>query len=265
MSSARIGIVGGTGGMGKWFSRFFRGEGCEVHAWGKSSFADLPARLPGCDVVVVSVPIGVTREVIEWVGPHVREDSLLMDLTSLKTEPVSAMLRASCSEVIGLHPLFGPDVPSLQDQNVAICPARGERWLPWLRGMLETNGARVVETTPETHDTMMAWVQVLTHLSTLAMGLALGESGASMAELDRFSTPVFRAKMAMMEKIFQGSPPLYAEIIASNPRTPEVLDLWDGAMEALRQAAGKRDPRALSRLIHGQATRDPMKRRGGED
>jgi len=53
-----------------------------------------------------------------------------MDLTSLKTEPVKAMLKSSISEVIGLHPLFGPNIRFMSGKNVAVCPVRQKNGFP---------------------------------------------------------------------------------------------------------------------------------------
>jgi prephenate dehydrogenase len=109
-----IGIIGGKGDMGRWFARFFSQAGYTVHIAHKDegmSLAEMGAR---CSVVMVSVPIGVTCEVIEKIGPAMRKDALLMDITSIKAEPVEAMLRFAECDVIGCHPLFGPEVPSLE-------------------------------------------------------------------------------------------------------------------------------------------------------
>jgi len=215
-----------------------------------------------CGVVIVSVPIGATRDVIRGIGPHMKADSLLMDLTSLKAAPVRAMLDFSPSEVIGLHPLFGPDVPSLSDQNMVLCPARSGKWLPWLRNILSKNGARIVETSPERHDEIMAVVQGLTHLNTMTLGLALKETGLSLEELERFSTPVSRLKLALVEKVFSKNPRLYAEIIASNPHVPGMLRLYEEALSRLKAAVEDGDAEALEKIIRGfKDSRGPGKTR----
>ena len=118
------------------------------------------------DVTVVSVPIDVTEDVIRQVGPRVRPDALLMDVTSVKASPVQAMLAATRASVVGTHPMFGPSVHSLQGQRVVLCRARGDEWADWAAGMYTARGLTVVETTPEHHDRMMAAVQVLTHFQT---------------------------------------------------------------------------------------------------
>jgi prephenate dehydrogenase len=222
-----IGIIGGTGGIGKWFAAFFRGEGHPVHVVGRNEGMSIPELAASCRIVIVAVPISATLDVISEAGPLLPEDALLMDLTSLKEEPVRAMLSASCAEVIGCHPLFGPDVPSLADQNIFLCPARGDRWLGFLQGIFVKNGARVRVTTPAEHDRMMALIQGLTHLDTILMGLTLRDSGVEPSELEAFSTPVFRTKRAIIEKVFGPRPGLYAALLAENPNMPALLEIFE--------------------------------------
>jgi prephenate dehydrogenase len=240
MDKFSVGIIGGTGGIGRWFADFFRQEGHAVHVTGRTKGMDIPDLAMACQVIIVSVPIGVTAEVIRRVGPFLKEDALLMDLTSLKAEPVRAMLSSSASEVLGLHPLFGPGVPSLEGQNVVLCPGRGERWRPRIRALLEGRGARVVVTTPERHDEIMAIVQGLNHLNTIAMGLVLNETGMIEADLEKFTTPIFRAKMEIMERVF-ARPELYAEILTRNPHVGRICDLYEKNLAELCRYIKKGD------------------------
>jgi prephenate dehydrogenase len=251
VNNIEVGIIGGTGGIGNWFAGFFQKQGLTVHVSGRTSGMAVPEMTEKCGVVIVSVPIRATREVIRGVGPHMKAGSLLMDLTSLKEDPVRAMLDFSRSEVIGLHPLFGPDVPSLSGQNIVLCPVRSKRWLPWLKDILSKNGARLIETSPERHDEIMAVVQGLTHLNTMTLGLALRETGLSLEELDRFSTPVSRLKISLVEKVFSKNPRLYAEIVASNPHVPEMLRLYDKALTRLKTSVAEGDAEELEKIISG--------------
>lgn len=243
-----IGIIGGAGGMGRWFGGFFAQAGCTVHVSGHTSGPRPAEMAAACPVVIVSVPIGVTEAVIREVGPHMKKDSLLMDLTSLKAGPVRAMLEASVSEVIGVHPLFGPGVTSLEGQNVVLCPARADRWLPWLRRILGDHGAKIVETTPERHDEIMAVVQALNHLNALVLGLSIRESGISREELERFSTPLFRTRLEAVENLFS-HPQLYAEIIAGNPHISRILGLHEKAFSTVKPLVAQQGAKALAERI----------------
>ena len=173
MKDITIGIIGGTGGMGRWFADLLKNDGYTVHVSGRKTELGSDELAKICNVVVVSVPISATAEMIKRVGPLVPEGSLLMDLTSLKKEPVDLMLANSRAEVIGCHPLFGPGIDNAAGENVILCPARGRKWLGWLRNVLEKNGLVITEETPEEHDKIMAIVQVLNHLNTISFFIYL--------------------------------------------------------------------------------------------
>jgi prephenate dehydrogenase len=232
MKKIKIGIIGGTGGIGRWFAHFFQKEGCEVHVSGRSSGPDFSALAKRCPVVVVGVPIGVTVQVIARIGPLMPETSLLMDLTSLKGEPVKAMLESTAAEVVGLHPLFGPRVKSLAGHTIVFCPAREGNWFPHIKGLFQKRQARLIETTPEHHDEMMAFVQGLNHLNSIILGLTLGRSGVDLGELKQYATPMFKTKLEILKKIFSRNSKLYAEIITRNPHIHKVLG---GYMESLTE------------------------------
>jgi len=249
MEDLHIGIIGGTGGMGRIFADLFRGEGYTVHCAGRTTGLDIPAMAKKCKVIIVSVPIGVTAKIIEEVGPLMREDALLMDLTSLKAEPVKAMLRASPAEVLGLHPLFGPGVDSVAGHTICICPARTERWLDWARDILKKHGAILMETTPERHDEMMSLIQVLNHLNSITMGMIMKEWGADLAELEKFTTPIFTTKLAIIKELFTNNPRLYADIITLNPYTDKILELYEKTLSEVTGVIKQGDVEAFTTLM----------------
>lgn len=225
MEGLEIGIIGGTGGIGKWFAGFFRDRGYTVHVTGRKTGLPLPELARRCRAVFVSVPIGATIETIRRIGPLMKEGALLADFTSLKAGPVRAMLKSSAAEVVGTHPLFGPDVASLSGQNIILCPARGTNWASWLKKIFTEGGAVVTEASPDDHDRKMAAVQVLTHLGSMTLGLTLKELGEDFGGLERFSTPIFRQRLRMIEKVFE-HPGLYTQIIRENPESEAAVSLY---------------------------------------
>jgi prephenate dehydrogenase len=249
MKDIAIGIIGGTGGMGKWFADFLQKEGYPVLVSGRKTRMDIPTMVEKCQVVIVSVPISATREVIEQVGPLMKKESLLMDLTSLKVEPVKSMLRSSVSEVIGLHPLFGSSADSMAGHKIALCPVRAQKWLDWLKDIFIRNGADIIETTPERHDELMGLVQVLNHLNSIAMGMILRESGLDLRELKRFATPMFNTKLAIIEKVFTNNPRLYAELITLNPNIHKIIDRYGKTLSDLKASIDKENTETLMELI----------------
>lgn len=238
-----VAIIGGRGGMGRCLAGLFGDLGHAV------MIADLDTQLTPteaaavADVVVISVPIDVTADVIRTLGPLVRPDALLADVTSIKAEPMAAMLAASRASVIGTHPLFGPSVHSLQGQRVVLTPGRGAAWLAWLKQMLHARGLEMVETTPEEHDRAMAIVQVLTHFATEVLGRTVAALGVPLEQTLRFTSPIYLMELLLAARHFAQAPDLYASIQMSNPQTRDVTDAFIRAAQdlAATTACGDRD------------------------
>jgi prephenate dehydrogenase len=144
-----------------------------------------------CEVVVISVPVAQTVSVIKEIGPLVSEKGVLIDLTSIKKDPMEAMLRYSCAEVVGTHPLFGPDGISDPGLRIVLCPGRGKVWHEWLLEIFRSAGLQVMLLSPERHDRLMGLIQGVNHLSTIALGLCMMRSGLRCDELLNASTQTF--------------------------------------------------------------------------
>ena len=220
-----IAILGGRGGMGQLFQRMFADLGHAV------VIADVDTELTNveaaraADVVVVSVPIRATEAVIREVGPHLRSDALLMDLTSIKQMPLKVMMEAteaSGASVIGAHPMFGPGVHTFQGQRVVLCKGRGDAWWSWAVQMFRARGFNVSEASAEHHDRMMAVVQVLNHYQTQVLGLALSRLGIPLEDSLAFTSPAYLLETYVAARHFAQSPELYGAIEMMNPETKMV-------------------------------------------
>lgn len=253
MNNIKIGIIGGTGGMGRWFAEFLQSEGYDVYVTGRKTPLCANRVSLMCDVVVVSVPISATAAVIQEVAPLLSEDKLLMDLTSLKRNPLELMIAQSRAEVVGCHPLFGPAIKDAAGQNVVLCPGRGRRWYAWLKSLFGNKGFTVLERTAAEHDEMMAIVQVLNHLNTITLGITIAKSAKSLDEINKFSTPIFKTKMEIVKKVFSENPSLYAEIIEGNPAADQILDRYEQALQDVRKAIKTERAQGLKILMENSA------------
>jgi prephenate dehydrogenase len=96
---------------------------------------------------------------------------------------------------------------------------------------------------------MMALVQGLTHLDTILMGLTLKDSGIAEPTLDAFSTPVFRTKRAIFEKVFGARPELYAGLLAGNRNMQRILEMYEKNLSALKELILNGDVAGLAALM----------------
>ncbi|MGB8330474.1 MAG: bifunctional chorismate mutase/prephenate dehydrogenase [Polyangiales bacterium] len=249
VESKTIAIVGGEGGMGRSLNTLFSDLCHRVLS------ADLETELrpvdaaATADVVIISVPIRETRAVIEQLGPLVRKDALLMDVTSIKAEPMAAMLASTEASVLGTHPMFGPGVNTYQGQRVVICPGRGDAWLDWARQMFTARGLVISEATPAEHDSMMAIVQVLHHFKTQVIGLALSRGGTPLEETLRFTSPAYLLETYVTGRHFAQSPDLYGPIEMLNPDSKTVIEGFRTAAADLAAILEAGDQEAFNQVF----------------
>ncbi|MCL7414695.1 MAG: prephenate dehydrogenase [ANME-2 cluster archaeon] len=237
----KILIIGGTGETGQWFTKFYKKHGWDVTVWGANArhdiaeslgvpFADdLNSEIVHSDVVMISVPIDITEQVISDIAPKMKAGSLLMDITSIKAVPVNAMLQYAPPgvEVLGTHPMFGPTIVDLQGQIVILVPVEGrsEHWLPVIRSLYEGQGAHIEVTSAQEHDRMMAVVQGLTHFAYISIGSAMAELDFDVARSRRFMSPVYEIMVDFAGRILAQNPYLYA-MIQMNPEVKVVHEVF---------------------------------------
>ena len=219
-------VVGGRGRMGSLFARMLTLSGYEVHVVERDDAPEESARvLAGAGLVVVSVPI---KETVDVVGalPPLRPDALLVDLTSTKGEVMAAMLAAHPGPVLGLHPMFGPDVDSLAKQVVAAVPGREPEAAGWLLEQIRLWGARVHQVSAEDHDAAMGLIQALRHFSTFAYGWHLSQEDHDLSELLALSSPIYRLELIMVGRLFAQNPELYYDIITASPDAVALIERY---------------------------------------
>ncbi|MBD3164906.1 prephenate dehydrogenase/arogenate dehydrogenase family protein [Candidatus Woesearchaeota archaeon] len=221
-----VGIIGGTGLMGRWFERFFTSRGYDVLIASRKTELSIEDCARQSDVVIISVPIDAAIDVIKKTAPLMKRGGLLMDFTSVKKEPVDAMLKYSQCEVVGAHPMFGPGVDSLMNQTVILCPARGSSWLKRIEKIFLQAGAKLKVTTPEYHDKMMSVIQGVIHFSSITISHVLKELDIDIAECQEFSSPVYKLRMDMVGRILNQDGQLYGNIEISNPQTTKALKAY---------------------------------------
>ncbi|MBB1363714.1 MULTISPECIES: bifunctional chorismate mutase/prephenate dehydrogenase [unclassified Shewanella] len=227
-------VVGGQGKLGQLFSQMLVLSGYEVKSIDKNDWQDAAAIFDGAGLVIVTVPINVTCEVIRDKLTQLPENCILADLTSIKEAPLAAMLAAHKGPVVGLHPMFGPDVGSLAKQVVVVCHGRHQEAYQWLLQQIEIWGARIVEAEAERHDKAMQLVQAMRHFSTFVYGVNLCKEEADIGNLLQFSSPIYRLELAMVGRLFAQDPELYADIIFAQPGSQHAIsDYLDNYRDAL--------------------------------
>lgn len=168
----------------------------------------------GKKIVVFAIPLRTFESVLKRAVPFLQKDALCFDVCSVKIKPIQLMLKylPKTVEIIGTHPLFGPQSgrEGIENLRIAYCPVRtrrGEKVREFLSTQLKLN---VLEKSPEEHDREMAHVQALTHFVARALDeLHVEESElatVSYEELMKAARLVSEDSWELFQTIQQGNP-----------------------------------------------------------
>lgn len=215
--------VGGEGGMGRLYRKFTEHSGHRAYSIDKGNWYQLEEMAPKLDMVIITVPINITVDVINRIASKLTPETILADFTSNKTKPLQAMLDAHPGPVVGLHPMHGPDVPNLSKQLMVICEGRDSSKADWFKEQCILWGMRVIEANPEKHDYVMNLVQGLRHFVALLHGSFMKEYDLNPAEMLDYSSPIYRAELMMTGRIFAQDAELYADIVFANKERRDLL------------------------------------------
>ena len=145
MVKMNVGIIGGSDGLGKTLVYYFKDEfnvfitgydpekGKRVADELGVNYIESNAGLANIsDILVISVPIQYTSEVIREVAPFMKSGSLMVDVTSIKEEPSKAMAESlpETVEYIPTHPVFGPRTTRLDNQVIVLTADKKGKWYP---------------------------------------------------------------------------------------------------------------------------------------
>jgi chorismate mutase/prephenate dehydrogenase len=168
--------------------------------------------LKGAKLVMISVPINALETVVNAL-PKLDDDCLLVDITSVKQAPLNVLKKVHNGAVVGLHPMFGPDISHWVKQTVVVCEGRNPEMAQGLLKQLQIWGCQLVELDAKKHDEAMQIIQVMRHLTTFVYGQFLAKQGHTLAELRSCSSPIYQLELMMVGRLFAQSPELYTDIM----------------------------------------------------
>jgi len=215
--------VGGEGGMGSLYRKFTENSEHISYSLDKSNWYQLDEMAPKLDMVIVTVPINVTEDVIRRLSPKLKPDTILADCTSNESEPRKVMLEAHPGPVVGLRPMHGPSVPNLSKQLMVFCSGRESEQANWFKEQCKLWGMRVIDAEPEKHDHVMNLVQGLRHFVALLHGSFMKQYDLNPEEMLEYSSPIYRAELMMTGRIFAQDAELYADIVFANKERRDLL------------------------------------------
>ena len=137
LAPSSVVIVGCFGRMGGMLFREAGSKGYGVRGIDKP-FDDLEP-LSRASLVIVCIPAAFFEQTLHRLCPHMREDAILCDITSVKVAPMQQMENIWQGSIVGTHPLFGPQHGMDEDLPIALVRGKNCNHLPCL---LRTDSGR---------------------------------------------------------------------------------------------------------------------------
>ena len=223
--SKKICIVGGSGEMGQMtrviFSKYL--PQYEITIFDESDWANPKEKLANKDIIILSVPIFLTNEIIKKVVPYISAGTILADYTSIKEEPLNAMLESYDGPVVGLHPIFGPTIDNPNNQVIVVCDGRFEDKYDFLINDLAKIGFHIENMTAKAHDEAMTFIQGVEHFSVYCMGLFLKHKNIDIQKMMKLASPVYKMELNIIGRLFSQGPGLYSDIIMSDEKRQKTI------------------------------------------
>ncbi len=245
MKNNQLTIIGGSGGMGRVFSKYFKNHGFQVTIFARDlnklrkvakeldvNFAEtLEESVKNADLVMISVPISSTIGVIKSIIPYLKENALICDITSLKSEICQVYeeeLKKYPINCLSLHPMFGPGITNMQNYMMLSIRIGGTKKYDDIVNVLlelfRSDGLIIIETSPEIHDTKIALTLGLPHMFNILFLNLLKRSDNSLNELTRFTGTTFLLQKVFSESIIQREMEMFGEIQMENPEFLKIIN-----------------------------------------
>lgn len=249
MIKMKVGIIGGSDGLGKTLIYFLRDDfdviiSARDHKKGRNvanelgiEYVESNTQLAEmCNIVIISVPIHFTPSVIREIAPFMRKESLLIDVTSVKEIPSKTMKEELSEDVeyLPTHPIFGPRTTELDNQVIVLTPDKKGKWFDKVYKYLDNKNMRIIETTAEKHDYMMSIVQVLTHFSFISTASAMEKLKVDIGETEDFESPIYNLMIDMIARIVAQNPYLTYYIQSMNNNGSKIRNTFANAVNELR-------------------------------
>jgi len=205
------------------------------------------------ELIVLAVPVEVMEEVLRELAPHLRPESLLTDVASVK-RPMAGWARrwlAHPERCVGAHPMAGGHQSGLgaaradlfEGAACFITPAGSEppAVVDRIDEFWRCLGALTVRRTPEDHDAITAALSHVPHV--IAYAFARGLPGADVLGL---AGPGLRDFI----RIARGNSKLWCEILLMNrDRVTEEVARFQSDLEKILGALVRGDRAALEREL----------------
>lgn len=231
----------GAGKMGRWFTRFFLEAGDSVIVSSRSKdkllkirddfgveIADNVNAVKKADRILICVPIENFEAVVKEIHSHIRQNQVVMDICSIKEEPVKIMHEYIKTGItLGTHPVFGPGVKDIENQNFVLTPVTDEekRFAKEFKSWLEKKRVNVFIMSPKKHDELMSVVLGFPHFLGLVVCDTLLNS-PNFLETKKVAGASYKMLLTLAEAVASEETEFYASLQMKLPEIAKIEGLF---------------------------------------
>ncbi len=270
MLGKKVTIIGGSGGLGKVFTRLFKNLDFEITLMARneerlklvaeefsvSYSLSLKESVQEADIVIISIPIKDTPEMVKKVTPFLKENALLFDVSSLKHSVCTELKLASEKypiNCLSLHPMFGPGIKDFKNYVIILIRIGGTQQynqkVNELISKLKNLGFLITETTPEVHDKKVALTLGVPHMFNILFLYLLRNTSNSLSELTNYTGTTFLLQKVFAESIIQREMEMFGDIQMENPQFGKVLELLEKIIKEYKEIIQNKDSKGFERIF----------------
>jgi prephenate dehydrogenase len=238
----QVAIVGAAGKMGSWFTSYFARRGLDVSAFdiNNQKMVKTPTNvkvedsLDDCvkssDLVIVSVPLHKTPQVIKECTKNMKEGAIIAEISSVKYKTFAALKKVPSNiRPLCIHPMFGPGATEKIRTKVLLVPVRNQEKEVKLANQIFENATVSVVQNAKQHDKSIAIVLGLTYFANIVFAKVISLGNISM--LKQVSGSTFGLQSLLAESILTDEPDLIIALLQTNLYTKRYINQY------LKQAA----------------------------
>lgn len=246
----RVAVLGSSGGMGRFFSRYFLSRGIPVtgsdlkkrairNRLFRSASSNAGA-VEGADVVVIATPIDRTVQTFREVAPALAPGACVVEITSVKGKALRVLRRQAADhgvKLLSVHPLFGPTLGMRGEMKLCVVETDSGS-LSRARNLFPD--ATLIPMSARNHDRMMGAILSLTHILNIAYAGAISRY-LTPSEFRRIQTPTSAVQLTLAEGVLSQSPSLYSYIQIENEHSSEFAEALAEEIALLRRLIERKD------------------------
>ena len=220
-------LFGAKGEIGKIFCKKFKEAGCKVLGVEKEDGAEKwLAKIKEAQMVCLCVPIASSPALAEKITPHLTENQIFSDFTSVKNAVLEKMQKSKAS-IISVHPMFGK-LKKITGQKILLLPVRCKKnQITKLKKLYKSFQLEVyVLEKWQEHDNYMSLIQALLHFSQICLLETIKENKLDIKTILAVCSPIYKINFSIITRILPRNPELYAHILMDNEHSVAMLEMF---------------------------------------